>query len=187
MLRPYVRYFSAMQVIFTNAIYRLRLDQLNAFIAFDDEKHPDWSVFAKTDFWLDFRKSCEELELDSVVAQIDRMVEAFKRKPEIEPSELEAMLVELRNRIKDQLGRRLFLYVPASKVLYWENEEYFGDEVANKIPDAGEDIAEACSCFAVGRNQAAVYHCMGIMQAGLFAIGRKLGCTVDLNLALIRK
>jgi hypothetical protein len=91
-------------------------------------------------------------------------------------------LRELRSIIEGQLKHRQFLYVPPSKVEYWENEEFFGEEVAQNIPEAREDIYEACSCFAVGRHQATVYHCMGIMQAAAFKVGVRLGQNLNIEI-----
>lgn len=99
-------------------------------------------------------------------------------------TDLAARLEELRNRIQDELKSRQFLYIPPSKAVYWENEELFGEEVLEAIPEAREDIGEACSCLAVGRNQASVYHCIGIMQAALFKLAEHLSTASGMGFTL---
>jgi hypothetical protein len=183
MLRAYARYFSAMQVIFGDAVLRLRLEKMgnDLILIKGDGSTSDWSKWRNAKFWQGFRTQCEEIDLDSAIAQTDRILEEIKKEAEIEPSKLESLLDELRNRIADQLASRMFLYVPASKISYWENGQLFGEEVFNKISEATTDIYEAGSCFAVGRAGGTVYHCMGIMQAVLFKIGKMLGCTINLD------
>ena len=187
MLSNYARYFSQMQVHFTEMIGRLRLERfsmndapLSQLAPDDDPNGGGWANWDKNLFWAPFRKACEAIDLDSAVDQIDRMEQDIH--PGLKRSELLAMFEELKNRIADQLKNRQFLYVPKSKENYWQNAMLFGEEVFFKIPDALTDVYEAGSCFAVGRAGGTVYHCMGIMQAALFQVGKELGCTIDLEL-----
>jgi thymidylate synthase len=184
MLSCYLRYFSFMQVAFADMAKRLRLERLagdtsNLEPAGDGS---EWSSWHDPKFWADFRKECEAIDLDSATAQIDRIVSELKSTPDMRRSELERLFDDLRNRIHDQLGSRWFLYVPLAKAPYWENEDRFGEDVSQKIADARHDIYEACSCFAVGRNDATVYHCIGIMQAALFKLAVALNSErIDLD------
>jgi hypothetical protein len=89
---------------------------------------------------------------------------------------------ELQRDVIESLDGEKFLYIPPTKADYWENDEYFGEEVIGRIDDARKDIREACSCFAVGRYTATVYHCIGIMQAALFKLAQHIGSErIDLD------
>jgi len=184
MLSQYVRYFSFMQVAFSDMGKRLRLERIagdtsNLEPTIDGS---EWSSWHDPNFWADFRKACESIDLDSATAQIDRIVDELRAKPQMRRSDLENLFNELRLRIHDQLSTRFFLYVPLAKASYWENEDRFGEDVSEKIPDARHDIYEACSCFAVGRHDATVYHCIGIMQAALFKLASTLNSErIDLD------
>jgi hypothetical protein len=187
MLSHYAGFFSAMQVSFTQMIDRLALEMswTNTPIS---QPLPNgtagWSVFAEDpDFFAVLRTICAQVDLDSAVSQIDRISEDLRARPNMLRSQFRTLIEDLRNRIYDQLGARQFLYVPFALTSYWENPTLFGDDVFNKIPSATNDIFEAGSCFAVGRAGGTVYHCMGIMQAALFAIAEHLA-TLNPNLKI---
>ncbi len=93
-----------------------------------------------------------------------------------------ANVKELQRDIIEALDGERFLYIPPNRTSLWENEQLFSVEVFLKIPEATDDIYEAGSCLAAGRAGGTVYHCMGIMQAVFFKVGRELGCTIDLEL-----
>ncbi|MEW6269372.1 MAG: hypothetical protein AB1689_08770 [Thermodesulfobacteriota bacterium] len=85
-------------------------------------------------------------------------------------------LVALREAIEDDLNETLLLYVGPAKA------KYFLDEPATifpnswpKFPSAHDDMTEAARCYACGRHTAAVYHCVGVMQYGLYALAQHLG------------
>jgi hypothetical protein len=126
--------------------------------------------------WSNMREIADDLELDSVSSQLDRIKQLDNSR---RLSDLQRAFLELKNRFCDQLQKRWLLYIPTSKVPYWENAEKFGEEVGRKIPSAAYDILEACSCYAVGRYDATVYHCMGIVQEAVFKVARNLGITID--------
>jgi hypothetical protein len=184
MLSNYARYFSRMMIIITQAEGRLRLESIGHDTPIS-EPGPDgsegWADFAKGEAWDVFEKACKDIDLDSAVDQLNRLRRSCEDKT-IRRTKLASLLEDLRNRVTDQLGSRAFLYVAPSKVVFWENETLFGEEVFDKISEATTDIYEAGSCFAAGRAGGTVYHCLGIMQATFFKVGRQLGCTIDLEL-----
>src|ERR1039458_4290163 len=88
--------------------------------------------------------------------------------------DLIANIKELQRDVIEALDGEKFLYVSPTKADFWENEEHFGSAVTEKIDAARTDIREACSCFAVGRYTATVYHCIGIMQAALVKLAQRI-------------
>lgn len=93
-----------------------------------------------------------------------------------------AHVKELQRDIIESLEGEQFLYVLPTKTDFWENEEHFGAAVVEKIDAARTDIREACSCFAVGRYTATVYHCIGIMQAALIKLAQRISCSERIDL-----
>jgi hypothetical protein len=122
------------------------------------------------------------LGLRAAISRIRDIEAQFAALDEVMLSDVIANVRELQRDVIEALEGEQFLYVPQTKGTLWENEEYFGAEVIKKIPEAAHHIYEAASCFAVGRAGGTVYHCMGIMQAGLFELGRALGKTILLEI-----
>jgi hypothetical protein len=122
------------------------------------------------------------LGLKSALSRIRDIEVQFAALDEVMLDDVVANVKELQRDIIEALDGQQFLYVPQTKAPLWENEEYFGAEVIKKIPEAAYHVYEGASCFAVGRAGGCVYHCMGIMQAGLFKLGAHLGKTILLDI-----
>jgi len=76
----------------------------------------------------------------------------------------------------------LFLYVPTDDAeLYTNPLEQFSKVVVG-FPSSSSNTIEACRCYALGRYTACVFHCMGILQYGLYALANEL--KVSLNVPL---
>jgi hypothetical protein len=180
MLNKYAAIVRRSEEVLASLVLHIRADLMqNGDVPLADA---GWAKFVAEGTWVNLRNLCKELELDSVSEQLNRIQLLSSNGSHATLSELDRQISELKNRFADQLMSRWFLHVPTAKVPCWENELYFGEDVAEKIPDAKEDIYEACSCFAVGRYSAAVYHCIGIMQAAFFQVGKaNLSCTIDLD------
>jgi hypothetical protein len=82
----------------------------------------------------------------------------------------------LGERLKDELRGVQFFYVASDKAQYFESSTpAFGQDVFDKFPSAIDDIAEAGNCIALGRDTAAVFHLMRVMEAALKVLARELG------------
>lgn len=130
-------------------------------------------------YLIGFRVICNSLDLDSAIPKIDRIYHNLRSGP-CNALATTGELRELRERIDDQCKQRWFVYVPPRLVDYFGKRDLFGSAVAGRFPSAGDDIENAGNCLAVSQPTAVVHHCMGIMQVGLTAVARNLGCTVDL-------
>jgi hypothetical protein len=91
------------------------------------------------------------------------------------------MLVDLQNRIDDELERKTFYQLLPDRSGFYENLAPFGDKINSKFPKAVIDIKEACNCFAVSRNVATVYHLMKSMEVVLKKLGEKTGAKNNPN------
>ncbi len=180
MLKQYAALVRNTEEVFVSLVAHIRAD-LELHGGHCPLAEAGWVQFVAQGTWDNLRAMCQELELDFVVEQLNRIQLLASNSSHATIAELDRQVSELKNRFADQLKSRWFVYVPPNKKEYWENELYFGEDVVAKIPDAREDIYEACSCFAVGRYSATVYHCVGIMQAALFEVSNALNCAIDLN------
>lgn len=84
------------------------------------------------------------------------------------------MILELRNRINDEIKERLFMYIPTAEAKYYEQYALFGQDVALKFPEANKEITEAGNCYATGNYTACVFHLMRAAEHGARALVRAL-------------
>jgi hypothetical protein len=119
----------------------------------------------------DLRTSCQELQLDLSVMQIERtMVEMSSQ--EIPSTDFKSLLGNLIQIITDELSRAFLMSIPQRiAVDYYEKSNLFGDKVFNNFPSANFDIEEAGKCFATERYTACVMHLQRVVEIGLKAFG----------------
>jgi len=127
----------------------------------------------------ELQRECERLELPSAVAQIGRIRQWLDSASDRNLGIFSQMLVELQNRLVDDLKRRIFLAVPEQhEALYKQGQPLFGDGVEKKFPRMSEDISEAGKCIALNRNTAGVFHLMRVMELAVQSFGGELGVKV---------
>ncbi len=67
----------------------------------------------------------------------------------------------------DELKRHVFMHVPKEKLnVAREPSKFFGAS-CDAYPSARKDMESACHCYAFGEDTAAVFHSMGVLEAGL--------------------
>jgi hypothetical protein len=126
----------------------------------------------------EIHRQAQRLDLRSALAQLVRIEQYITpgRSGSVVQGQLRTMLIDLHQRMCDDLDDRLFLSVPAENVPYYgPAEPLFGKDVEAKFPEMSEDISEAGKCLALGRATAAVFHVMRAMEIGVQRFGTKLG------------
>jgi hypothetical protein len=94
--------------------------------------------------------------------------------------DLHISVKELVNRIQDELGQRVFLFVPPESTKYLPvDAPPFGETVQSNFPEMAADIEDACWCLSVGRSTAAVYHLMRVMERGIERMAKRLKVPKD--------
>lgn len=126
----------------------------------------------------ELKKLCVELELDSGADKVDR-IEADLRRQDFRASQLTTALTELRHRIEDQLGRRVFMRIPNNRVWFFREKALFGSDVSNKFPDCLHDIEESGKCQGLGRWTGTVLHLMRVMENGVQRLAVELNVSVN--------
>lgn len=118
-----------------------------------------------------------QLQLRSAVAQMNR-IEAYITPTghAVIQSQIRQMLIDLHQRICDELDDRFFISIPSESIGYYRPDEpLFGKDVEAKFPMMSEDISEAGKCLALGRPTATVFHLMRVVEIAVQRFGDKLG------------
>lgn len=83
----------------------------------------------------------------------------------------------------DELRREVFVRVPADKETFFQQDALFGPEVAKAFPSSANDIQHAGTCFALGQDDACVFHAMRVLEAGLTVIAGEVSVDPNKNWA----
>jgi hypothetical protein len=107
------------------------------------------------------RSECRKIEIERVEGPIDRLAPILNNMQQsCTYNDIATRLQELFGQVTDGMRDRKFVFVPANKSRYFENDLLFGDQVKMSFPSAERDIKEAGNCFAVGAHTACVFHLM---------------------------
>jgi hypothetical protein len=127
----------------------------------------------------DWRKKFDELGLHFCARQCGRTLNMLNEDKEYTHRELSEKLVELCNRMEDEMASNYCIMLSREeKQLYEPDAPIFGIDVGSKFPDLAEDISEAAKCLALKRATAAVFHLMRVMEAGVQKFGATLGVSL---------
>jgi hypothetical protein len=83
-----------------------------------------------------------------------------------------------------QLARRYYVYAPV------EAADFYTDPLSKfprslfLFPSIKTDVEEACRCYALQRYTASVFHSMGILQIGLYALAQETGVSWPFKIEL---
>jgi hypothetical protein len=114
-----------------------------------------------------------------------RLRERFATDDTLTVSQAEVLLKELHNDIVENLASAYFLMIPPQRhAFYSQPEPPFGPVVADRFPDAYDDIAAAGRCIALDEWTAAVFHLMRVLEHGLHSFADRLGIATSAGVAL---
>ena len=122
----------------------------------------------------EIQSEASRLQLRAVIAQLNRINKTIDEPPK--QSVLRSIIIDLHQRMCDELNDHFFLSIPAAGVAYYRPAEpLFGAAVEAKFPEMSEDISEAGKCLALNRATASVFHLMRIMEIAVQRFGDKIG------------
>jgi len=111
--------------------------------------------------------------LKGSIDRLDRILE-YLDDPDRHIDDMADKLTILLEVMEDELRRRVFLFIPpASAELIREPEGLWG-KTLTAFPSAKHDAVEASRCYAFGCYTACVFHCLGVLQVGLYAMATDL-------------
>jgi len=114
------------------------------------------------------------LELEGPGVYLQRFKYRLESTHPVSNQDFAEMVSQLRERVEDELEATLIFKIPRGKAEYFRQMEGFGITVAVHFSAANGDIEQAGKCYALGRNTAAVFHLMRVMEIGLRALGKSL-------------
>ncbi len=113
-------------------------------------------------------------QLRGSLARLDIVV-AYAQQPDCHIDDLADRIKTLMEELELELeGLTVFSVLADDAEFYAKAEKWFpASPIA--FPSSKYDIEEACKCYALERYTARVYHAMGILQTGLYAMAHQLG------------
>jgi hypothetical protein len=123
-------------------------------------------------------EDCEKYGLKYSAIHIRRFKEQTHER-QIAFSEVRATLVEIRQRVADELESSAVFFALSNEGQVYFQSSRFAEIVAERFPEVVFDCAEAGKCFSLERPTACVFHLMRVIEYGLLAVSRQLGMTSD--------
>lgn len=121
--------------------------------------------------------ACQAAGLESSETLAKRIISECTTRPVPTLGEFADRLGTLLERMQDDLEKVVVLRLPAGRRDYFMQPRLFGDAVAAAFPSAMVDVEEAGTCYATGRNAAAVFHLVRVMEVALRTIGHDVGAS----------
>jgi len=123
----------------------------------------------------ELNRETERLGLPSATKQLKRIYASITTAG-TDVASIGPMVIDLYNRLRDDLEERAFVSIPAELTrLYRQDDPPFGRPVSDAFPHSIEDISEAAKCLALGRSTATVFHLMRAMEGAVQRLAAKLG------------
>jgi hypothetical protein len=130
---------------------------------------------------MDASNWCELLELSASQELINQITLRRDKWSVKSLNEAKENIKILRDIIKRELSKRLFMFVPQEQAKWYQKEKGFGDKVYDAFPSAKGDIKEAGNCYATGRYTASVFHLMRVLEHGLRALAKDVELSFDVE------
>lgn len=119
--------------------------------------------------------ACEGVGLDASEDTVSRIIALLSRK-DATWGEYHKLLSELDGRLLAQMQRRVFFSLTSEEARWYSRPQEGWEAIVDTFPSAISDIEEARKCFALGRYAASVFHSLQIVEVGVIALGKCLGC-----------
>ncbi len=155
-----------------------------AFTAVRDDGNRDWDDVTQRlrKALTELGKACKEMPLSQTMqAQIDRAVRQVTTGADVENAATMTRIIEIEKNIINEMSTHFFLAIPAQqRYLYDQGKDpVFGKAVADKFPDASDDIAAAARCLALDEWTASVFHSMRALEHGLRWLAASVGLSPE--------
>ena len=143
-------------------------------VVLDMPTSPDWSVIVST--LAQLQREADRMRMTGVNKVLDRIKEHVTGGPGASAATVRPMIVELYNRLRDDLEVMLFLHVEPDRTKFYKQETpLFGSHVSSTFPSVIDEVVEAGKCYALDRPTASAFHSIRCLEAGIRAISRSLG------------
>jgi hypothetical protein len=129
---------------------------------------------------LERARECRDIGLVVTAKQFERAAASLadaQRAPEgmvFVFAQASIMIDCLQNAMISEMENQLFLWMHPDRAVYFEQAELFGHEVATQFPSTSRDVRSAGNCYASDNSTACVFHCMRVLEKGLYALANHL-------------
>src|ERR1700741_5556460 len=123
---------------------------------------------------------CRQLNLIRMEDRIVHFRRALRQQPE-NPVTLQHQLQAMHDALHDDMPLKYFYFYPEEKVkrLLLIGGEW--EAAFNKFQSIEPDATAAVDCYALGHNDASVFHCMRVLECGLSVLAKNVGLTFDVQ------
>lgn len=104
---------------------------------------------------------------------MDVVADLRARLTEVGLAEYRVCLLQIRNVLENECGRRAFAYIPQEQAPYFGLAQPFGARVAKHFPRANQEAEYASNSIAVDLPTAAVFHLMRCAELGMRVLARE--------------
>jgi len=134
------------------------------------QDHCDWVI----ENLRRIRTHCDQLELKVSSKFLTHYIDGFTS---VLPREMDIRMAvdNFQITFDAELKDRCFVFIPPHKAGAFEQDALFGNQVQQAFPSASRNIKDAGNCFALGLDNACVFHCMCVLEYGLHALANALG------------
>lgn len=118
---------------------------------------------------------CQRLELDKTRQQSLMVLKRLDPNNNLPSQVLKAGTSDLRDTLCAELCDRMFLFVPAAKAQFFEQDALFGKSFHDTAsPEVNSEIKAVGNCLSCDLNTAAVFHLMRMAEFGLRQLAHHL-------------
>lgn len=164
-------------------VWMLKLLNQEFSIAADNASRNVMAVLTPSDkerFTSNFREICDVCNALVLQTAVHRLGHIFVRlRDDVKYVELAAELEVLSQAVQDDIQYEIFYHYPRAKGQLVFNVPAHWQAALASFPSAKEDIEAAVDCYALGHNNASIYHSMMVLECGLPALAKKLKVTIQ--------
>lgn len=121
---------------------------------------------------------CDQLNL---IRTKDRITH-FKRSLVLQPENATALchqIAAMEEALHDDVPLKYFYFYPEDKVQRFLRVNVDWKAAFESFPSAEFEAESAVDCYALGHNDASVFHCMCVLEIGLRVLAKEVGLTFD--------
>jgi len=128
------------------------------------------------------QEECRKIDLEISASTASEVLERIKSGERVSFDWLLHQIDQIQKLMQKEMGGKVFLYIPRGRVRFFplmNAPHLFGEKVSVAFPSASYDISEAGACLGLVRPTASVFHLMRVLEAGLSALGKVFGVSLE--------
>ena len=127
-------------------------------------------------------EECRKIDLEISASTASEVSERLKSGEKASFDWLLHQIDQIQKLMQKEMGGMVFLSIPRGRIRFFtlmNAPHLFGERVSVAFPSASNDISEAGACLGLVRPTASVFHLMRVLEAGLSALGKVFGVSLE--------